>query len=157
MLMEDLGHDRALQTVVLEKQGVERAEFLGALAKFARRMHLLGVAYRDFKPSNILVDPHASPAIEFALIDHDRNRFHNSEIAPARARRDLAALHAGLPPDVRAAERLQALRIYGGPWRKHSCDWGYRGVLWEQQMPKLIQEAKRRNRAWKSHRLLGGK
>jgi hypothetical protein len=156
MLMENLESHQALQTAVVEKQGLERAELLAALARFARRMHLLGVAYRDFKPSNILVDLDAWPTVEFVLIDHDRNRFHNSEIAPPRARRDLAALHAGLPPEVRAAERLQALRIYGGPWRKHTCNWGYRGTLWEQQIPKLIQEAKQRDRVWKSHRLLEG-
>lgn len=155
MLLEDLARFEALQHVVTELHGDARAALLHQLARYARRMHLLGVAYRDFKPSNILVNYQAADSIEIALIDHDRNWFLGSEITPPRARRDLAALHAGLPNEVRASERLRALRVYGGPWREHRCDWGYRGPLWEQQMPPLFAEAVRRNRLWKPIPLLG--
>ncbi|NQU47580.1 MAG: hypothetical protein HQ519_02940 [Planctomycetes bacterium] len=156
MLLEDLAGFEALQDVLLTIQGTERAAVLAKLARYARRMHLLGVAYRDFKPSNILLRYAAADDVEIALIDHDRNRFRSDEIRPWRARRDLAALHAGLPAQVRASERLRALRIYGGPWREHLCDWGYRGDLWDQQIPKLVAEAIRRDRLWKARRLLAG-
>jgi hypothetical protein len=156
MLLEDLAGFEALQDVLVAIQGKERAAVLAKLAHFTRRMHLLGVAYRDFKPSNILLRYAAADDVEIALIDHDRNRFRGDEIRPGRARRDLAALHAGLPAQVRASERMQALRIYGGPWREHLCNWGYRGDLWDQQMPKLVAEAIRRDRLWKARRLLAG-
>ncbi len=155
MLLEDLAGFEALQHVIVELHGDARAALLAKLARYARRMHLLGVAYRDFKPSNILVDYRTADDIEIAVIDHDRNWFRRTEIVPSRARRDLAALHAGLPNEVRATERLRALRIYGGAWREHRCDWGHRGPLWEQQIPKLFAEAIRRNRLWKPIGLLG--
>lgn len=156
LLLEDLHGFESLQNVILELHGDDRAALLAGLARYARRMHLLGVAFRDFKPSNIMVRFQAADDFEIAVIDHDRNWFLRHEIAPSRARRDLAALHAGLPNEVRASERMKALRIYGGRWRKHRCDWGYRGPLWEQQMPKLFEEAVRRNREWKPIGLLGG-
>jgi len=154
-LLEDLAGFDALQHVIAETSGDARAALLDRLARYARRMHLLGVAYRDFKPSNILVRYRNADEIEIAVIDHDRNWFLGHEIPPSRARRDLAALHAGLPNQVRASERMRALRVYGGRWRENRCDWGYRGPLWEQQIPKLVAEAVRRDRLWKPIGLLG--
>jgi Lipopolysaccharide kinase (Kdo/WaaP) family len=156
MIMEDLAAFVPLQQAVIEVEGRARAELLASLATFSRRMHLLGVAYRDFKPSNILVDLSQSKLDTFALIDHDRNRFRRGEIRPARVRRDLAALHAGLPPVVRASERLRALRLYGALPGKFPCNWGYPGNLWDQQIPKLMAEAQHRNRVWQPHQILGG-
>jgi hypothetical protein len=156
LLLEDLHGFDALQQVIAETSGDARAALLARLAQYARRMHLLGVAYRDFKPSNILVRYRNADDIEIAVIDHDRNWFLGHEIPPSRARRDLAALHAGLPNQVRASERMRALRLYGGRWREHRSDWGYRGPLWEQQIPKLVAEAVRRDRLWKPVALLGG-
>jgi lipopolysaccharide kinase (Kdo/WaaP) family protein len=157
MLMENLAGHISLQQAVLQVEGPHRATLLEHLATFARRMHLLGVAYRDFKPSNILVDLHQPGLDAFALIDHDRNRFRRGEIGPARVRRDLAALHAGLPQEVRASERIRALRQYGSMPGQFPCNWGYSGALWKQQIPKLVAEAQRRDRAWRAHRILGGR
>lgn len=148
LLLEHLPAHRPLQQVAPELRGPARAELLGELAVLARWMHDLGVRYRDLKPSNVMVDPAAAPGARLALIDHDRNRFSRRPVARAAAMRDLAALHAGLPPAVRASERLAALHAYDPALLERAA--------WRRWVRPLLAEAAARAHRWVPRRLLAG-
>ncbi|TAH34607.1 MAG: hypothetical protein EYC70_16885 [Planctomycetota bacterium] len=145
LVLEDLPGHLPLHEAVLRVRGAQRAALLRELARLVRRLHLSGVAYRDLKPSNLLVDPERH---DFILVDHDRNRFLRRAVPPELARRDLAALHAGLPPEVRASERLRALRAYDPRWSRRE--------MWRAHVRPLLREAARRRHRWMPRRLLGG-
>lgn len=147
LVLEDLGDHLPLHEAVLRVEGAARAELLGHVSRLVRRLHRLGVYYRDLKPSNVLVQLSASPP-RIALVDHDRNRFRRREIAPWRARRDLAALHAGLPPQVRASERFLALRAYDARWTSRPA--------WRAHVRPLLREAAGRRHRWVPRALLSG-
>lgn len=146
LVLEELPEHRPLHEAVLAVRGRDRAALLHELALLVRHLHLAGVAYRDLKPSNVLVGPWGERRL--VLIDHDRNRFGRAALPPELARRDLAALHAGLPPEVRAAERFAALRAYDPRWARRA--------FWRQHVRPLLEEAAARRHRWQPRRLLGG-
>ncbi len=148
LLLEDFRAGIPLQEALLRVEGEARARLLSALAGLVRRMHRMGVAYRDLKASNILADLSRTEEPMLALIDHDRNRFHPAPLDARIARRDLAALHAAMPPAVRASERWRALRAYAPVWTRRS--------FWKKHVRPLLAEAARRNHLWIPRSLLGG-
>jgi len=148
LLLEDFRTGIPLQEAILRVEGGARARLLTLLARLVRRMHRLGVAYRDLKASNVLVDLARPERPVLALIDHDRNRFRRGPVGAPTARRDLAALHAALPPAVRAAERWRALRAYDPIWTRR--------CRWEKDVRPLLAEAAQRRHLWIPRRLLGG-
>ncbi|KAA3612719.1 MAG: hypothetical protein DWQ01_03160 [Planctomycetota bacterium] len=148
LVLEYLDRHTPLQKAILELEGAARLELLRELAASIRRLHRAGVYYRDLKPSNLMVDLQAPPGRRLTFIDHDRNRFRRNEIGPQEARRDLAALHAGLPAEVRASERMIALRHYDCRWLRRS--W------WRRWIRPLLQEAAERRHRWIPRRLLSG-
>jgi len=148
LLMEDLADLLPLHLAVLEVQGQSRQALLNNVADVIRRMHRAGIAYRDLKPSNLLIRLPGLEVSDLHFLDHDRNRFLNGEVPPKQAMRDLAALHAGLPPQVRAAERFQALQRYD----KNLTD----RPMWRRYLPGLLEEASLRDHRWVGHELLSG-
>jgi hypothetical protein len=147
LLMEDLAGFVPLHRAAADCRGTAREQLLRAVAQCVRRLHASGVAFRDLKPSNLLVRE-AHGRWDLALVDHDRNWFFRWPAPAALARRDVAALHAGLPPEVRAAERARALSAYDPRWLE-------RGT-WRRQVRPLLREAARRRHRWIPRRLLGG-
>ncbi len=147
LLLEDLPRHRPLHQAVLEVRGDERAALLAAVAATVRALHRAGVAHRDLKPSNLLVDLEADD-LDLRFVDHDRHRFLPVATPAVLARRDLAALHAGLPPEVRAAERLAALRAYDAAWTERPT--------WRRHVVPLLAEAAARRHRWRPRRLLSG-
>ncbi len=129
-----------LHKAILEVEGDERAQLLQTLAQTLRRLHRAGVAYRDLKPSNLLLHLPGTRLEDFVFVDHDRNRFLAQTVPQALALRDLAALHAGLPNAVRTSERMRALQIYCPQIRQAAC--------WQSCAPTLIDEAARRHHRW---------
>ncbi len=148
LLLEDLPQHRPLDRVLLTLSPSAREELLQTVAHLLHHMHRLGVAYRDLKPSNLLVAPEAATPDRLCLVDHDRNRLGTQEVPPALAIRDLAALHAGLPPLLRASERMRALASYD-PLLAIRPNW-------ELLIRPLLEEAAARQHRWIPRRLLGG-
>jgi tRNA A-37 threonylcarbamoyl transferase component Bud32 len=146
LLLEDLAETRPLHEEVLHHEGPARAALLAALADTLRRLHRSGVAYRDLKPSNLMVG-RDDDAPRFHFVDHDRNRFSSREVPRRIALRDLAAVHAGLPPAVRASERMAALRRYEPALAARPA--------WERDIPPVLAEAAARAHRWVPHGLLG--
>ncbi len=147
LLLEDLADARPFHEAAARRHGRERAALLAAVAAEVRQLHRAGVAYRDLKPSNLLIGGDAG-APRLFFVDHDRNWFLGAEVPRLLARRDLAALQAGLPPEVRAAERLAALRAYDPGWLA--------GARWRRDVRALLREAARRAHRWVPRRLLAG-
>jgi len=147
LLLEDLPGDQPLQRVLPALAPPDRAELLAELAGMVRWMHHLGVAYRDLKPSNLLANEDATPGDRLRLIDHDRNRFSRESVPAPQAMRDLAALHAGLPPEIRAAERIEALRAYDPALLERPA--------WRRLVRPLLTEAAERQHRWIPRALLG--
>jgi hypothetical protein len=148
LLLEDLGELHPLHEAVVEVEGAARAALLTTVATVVRQLHRAGVAYRDLKPSNLLVRLPGTAAVDLRLLDHDRNRFRRQEIPRELALRDLAALHAGLPPQVRASERLAALRAYDPSLLQPRS--------WRRYLPALLEEAAARRHRWIARHLLAG-
>ena len=123
----------------------EQERFLPIVARFVRRLHRFGVYYRDLKPSNLLASLTGDRPL--VLLDHDRNRFRRLSLSPSEARRDLAALHAGIPNEVRSALRWRALRIYDPRWCSRGC--------WQAHVRPLLKEAAERHHRWRMPGLLG--
>jgi hypothetical protein len=149
LLLQDLSDLLPLHQAVLEVHGKDRHALLANVALTVRRMHRAGVAYRDLKPSNLLVQLPGTNLEDLRFLDHDRNRFLRSEVPAKQAMRDLAALHAGLPPEVRASERLRALQSYDRQLLERD--------LWKRFMPGLLEEASLRKHRWVARQLLSGK
>lgn len=147
LLLEDLPDHRPLDQVLVGLGQDARRALLAETARMVNWMHRLGVAYRDLKPSNLLADPAAARPDRLVLIDHDRNRFTRHRAGAALAMRDLAALHAGLPPAVRASERLAALREYDPALLERAA--------WRSQIRPLLREAAERDHRWIPRALLG--
>ncbi len=148
LLLEDLPRHRPLHEAVLQVSGEERRRLLEEVACLVARLHRSGVAYRDLKPSNLLVDLQAPAGERLRLLDHDRNRFRRPPVRLRQRARDLAALHAGLPPEVRAAERLRALRRYDPGLGMQPG--------WSLVVPSILEEAAARRHRWVPRRLLAG-
>lgn len=147
LLLEDCAGAEPLHEAITRVEGRERAHLLAAFAREVRLLHAAGVAYRDLKPSNVLVRASASGPV-FLFLDHDRNWFLPVATPLRLARRDLAAIHAGLPPAVRATERLLALRAYCAEWSAPP--------LWRRAVRPLLREAAARAHRWAPRRLLAG-
>jgi len=145
LLLEDLADSLPLHQAAAETCGADRRELLTAVARTVRRLHRSGVAYRDLKPSNLMV---RLQPLELRFVDHDRNRFSSREIPRRVALRDLAALHAGLPPEIRATERLRALQCYDPSLLD--------AEQWNRFLPAVLEEAAQRRHRWIPRRLLGG-
>lgn len=148
LLLEDLSDLVPLHEAVVQVQGAERQALLANVGETVRRMHRVGVAYRDLKPSNLLVQLPGTALGDLRFLDHDRNRFLRTEVPAKQAMRDLAALHAGLPPSVRASERLRALSCYDPELLERK--------QWSRFLPGLLEEASLRNHRWVARRLLSG-
>lgn len=148
LLLEDLPNHLPLHEAVLQVEGAKRGELLQDLARMIRRLHRSGVAYRDLKPSNLLVslDP-PSGEWDWRFLDHDRNRFSSRDVPRRVALRDLAAVHAGLPPEVRASERMAALHAYDPELTEKAP--------WQRWMPAVLAEAAARQHRWIPRDLLG--
>ncbi|MGB0952086.1 MAG: lipopolysaccharide kinase InaA family protein [Planctomycetota bacterium] len=148
LLLADYPDALPMHEAVLTVQGADRAALLANVGRTVRQLHRAGVAYRDLKPSNVLVQMPGTACEDLLFLDHDRNRFQPQAVQAETAMRDLAAVHAGLPPQVRATERLLALRHYDPELLERDC--------WQDLMPALLQEAAERAHRWIPHRLLGG-
>ena len=148
LIMEDLAEHLPVQKALRKLEGQDRLALLTTVADVIRRLHRAGVAYRDLKPSNLLVALPGTQCSDFRFLDHDRNRFRSEEVPEAIALRDLAAFHAGTPAEVRASERWQAMLTYM-PEIKHR-------EIWKRCMPPLLQEAAERKHHWIPRKLLGG-
>ncbi|MCP4093738.1 MAG: hypothetical protein GY747_09850 [Planctomycetes bacterium] len=148
LLLEDLSGLLPLHEAVIAVDGEARAALLANVADVVRRMHRSGVAYRDLKPSNVMVQMPGTSVSDLRFLDHDRNRFLKNSVPTKQAMRDLAALHAGLPPQVRASERLRALTHYDARLLKRE--------MWQRFMPSLLEEASLRKHRWIAHKLLSG-
>lgn len=146
LLLEDLSDLLPLHKAVLEVEGAARQALLANVGQTIRRLHRAGVAYRDLKPSNMLVRLPGTTLEDLRFLDHDRNRFLRNEVPAKQAMRDLAALHAGLPSEVRAGERLKALQSYDPRLLQRD--------QWNRFMPGLLEEASLRNHRWIARRLL---
>lgn len=148
LLLEDLPEHLPLHEAVLQVEGEDRQRLLTDLAQLIRRLHQSGVAYRDLKPSNLLVKRgNGSEAHDWRFLDHDRNRFSSREIPRRVALRDVAAVHAGLPPEVRASERMLALRNYDPGLVDKDA--------WQKWLPPVLEEAAARRHRWVPRDLLG--
>jgi tRNA A-37 threonylcarbamoyl transferase component Bud32 len=148
LLLQDYPEARPLQEAVVAMDGAARIALLENLARTVRRMHRAGIAYRDLKPSNLLVRASGTDITDLLFLDHDRNRFQADSVPREVALRDLAALQAGLPPEVRASERLRALKAYDPELLQRE--------VWSQHIPALLQEAAARQHRWIPRRLLAG-
>lgn len=148
LLLEDLSSLLPLHEAVVAVDGEARAALLANVADVVRRMHRAGVAYRDLKPSNVLVQMPGTAVSDLRFLDHDRNRFLKNSVPIKQAMRDLAAIHAGLPPEVRASERLRALRVYDERLLNSE--------MWRRFIPPMLEEASLRNHRWIGRKLLSG-
>ncbi|RMH03879.1 MAG: hypothetical protein D6702_04875 [Planctomycetota bacterium] len=148
LLLEDLPGHAPLDRALLELEPAKRGHLLAETARYLAWMHRCGVACRDLKPSNLLADPQAPPGRRLVLIDHDRNRFRTEAVDRRLAIRDLAALHAGLPPEIRASERLRALLTYDPRLTARP--------EWRRWVRPLLEEAAARDHRWRPRRLLAG-
>ena len=148
LLLEDLSSLLPLHEAVVAVDGDARAALLANVADVVRRMHRSGVAYRDLKPSNVLVKMPGTAVSDLRFLDHDRNRFLRRSVPIKQAMRDLAALHAGLPPAIRASERLRALRVYDERLLKSE--------MWKRFVPSMLEEASLRKHRWIARKLLSG-
>ena len=148
LLMENLDDFLPFHLAVLELEGEERQDLLDQVAQLVRRLHLAGVAYRDLKPSNLMVRVPLVGEEDLRFVDHDRNRFSRDVVSEEVALRDLAALHAGLPPQVRASERMKALLRYDSSLAERA--------RWSRLLPAVLQEAAERRHRWIPRRLLAG-
>ena len=148
LLLEDLHEHLPMHEAVLQVTGSARGEMLATVARLIRCLHRAGVAYRDLKPSNLLVRLPGTRAADYRFLDHDRNRFLRSEVPEETALRDLAAFHAGLPPEVRASERMRALEVYAPDIHDRST--------WQRMAPPILQEARERAHRWVARGLLAG-
>jgi hypothetical protein len=146
LLLRALDGHEPLHVLAARLDEPARRALLADFADCLRRLHAAGVAYRDLKPSNVMVT--AARGERFAFIDHDRNRFSSGPVPRGLILRDLAAVNAGLPPVVRAAERWQALARYDA------------GMLarprWKHEVSLILLESARRRHRWVPRRLLGG-
>ncbi|MHC4823066.1 MAG: lipopolysaccharide kinase InaA family protein [Planctomycetota bacterium] len=149
LLLEDLHEHLPMHEAVLQVKGTARAEMLATVASLIRCLHRAGVAYRDLKPSNLLVRLPGTQVADYRFLDHDRNRFSRDEVPEEIALRDLAAFHAGLPPEVRASERMRSLEVYAPDIRE-------RGT-WQRMVPPIVEEARDRAHRWEARGLLGGR
>lgn len=136
LLLEDHPHAVPLQEAVLQLKGAAREALLQELATTVRCLHRSGVAYRDLKPSNILVYPDAVDSARILFLDHDRNRFWRSAVPRRIALRDLAALHAGLPAQIGTSARMRALAAYDPALLQKAT--------WQRFMPAVLREAAHR-------------
>lgn len=148
LILEDLADHLPVQKALRKLSGQERANLLATVANVIRRLHRAGVAYRDLKPSNLLVALPGTQCSDFRFLDHDRNRFRSKEVPEAMALRDLAAFHAGTPAEVRAAERWRAMQVYMPEIQQRE--------IWKRCMPALLHEAAERKHHWIPRKLLGG-
>lgn len=148
LLLADYPEALPMHEAVATVEGTARAALLANVARTVRQLHRSGVAYRDLKPSNVLVTMPGTERAQLLFLDHDRNRFQAQAIEPETAMRDLAAVHAGLPPQVRASERLVALKHYDPSLLQRE--------RWRQCLPPLLEEAAARTHRWVPHRLLSG-
>ncbi len=148
LLLEDLPEHMPLHEAVLQVEGEDRQRLLTDLAQLIWRLHQSGVAYRDLKPSNLLVKRgNNSEVHDWRFLDHDRNRFSSRDIPRRVALRDLAAVHAGLPPEVRASERMLALLSYDSRLADRAA--------WKKWLPPVLEEAAARRHRWVPRDLLG--
>lgn len=147
LLLKAYLQHQPLHLAITQVSGQERLDLLREIARFVRRMHVIGVRYRDLKPSNLLVRTGARAGERLVLIDHDRNRFKRTATPPEVAGRDLAALHAGLPQEVRSTERWRALYAYDPQWTSRSH--------WFKYLRPLLREAAARQHRWQPPNLLG--
>lgn len=148
LILEDLADHLPVQKALRKLEGEERLALLTTAADVIRRLHRAGVAYRDLKPSNLLVALPGTQCSDFRFLDHDRNRFRTEEVPEAIALRDLAAFHAGTPATVRASERWQAMLVYMPEIKQRET--------WKRCMPPLLHEAAERKHHWIPRKLLGG-
>lgn len=148
LLLQDYPEAVPMHEAVLQVEGPARAAILANVARTVRRLHRAGVAYRDLKPSNVLVQMPGTSLEHLLFLDHDRNRFQAQAVEREVAMRDLAAVHAGLPPEVRASERLAALRHYDPELLQ--------APIWRGAIPPLLEEAAQRTHRWIPRRLLSG-
>jgi lipopolysaccharide kinase (Kdo/WaaP) family protein len=93
----------------LRERGGERRELLLRFARFARRLHDLGVDQDDFSPNNFLVRDDG----EFILIDFERARLRRGPLGD-RGFTQLAKLHRR-DFGVSRTDRLRFLSSYLGP------------------------------------------
>jgi len=148
LVLEDLAGHLAVQKALRKLEGKERLALLTTAADVIRRLHRAGVAYRDLKPSNILVALPGTQCSDFRFLDHDRNRFYKEELPESLALRDLAAFQAGTPRTVRATEQWQAMVVYMPEIKQRET--------WKRCMPPLLHEAAVRKHHWIARVLLGG-
>ncbi|MDA0667917.1 MAG: hypothetical protein O3A95_09565 [Planctomycetota bacterium] len=148
LILEDLADHLPVQKALRKLNGQERAALLAAVADVIHRLHRSGVAYRDLKPSNLLVALPGTQCSDFRFLDHDRNRFRSDEVPEVMALRDLSAFHAGTPAEVRATERWRAMQIYMPEIQQRE--------IWKRCMPPLLHEAAERQHHWIPRKLLGG-
>ena len=148
LILEDLADHLPVQKALRKLSGVERRDLLASVADVIRRLHRAGVAYRDLKPSNLLVALPGTQCSDFRFLDHDRNRFRKEELPESLALRDLAAFQAGTPKEVRATEQWQAMLVYMPEIKQRET--------WKRCMPPLLHEAAERKHHWIARILLGG-
>jgi serine/threonine protein kinase len=135
-LLEDLPSLSKLQDYLKSQDFCSQSFSLQYLAKWAFELHSHGIWYRDLKPSNILVEPQSNGASSFVLIDHDRNRFLETNVPRSKAIQDLAALYGGFPDSLSPKCRLTFLEAY--------CDENSSSSFWESWVRPIEKLANQR-------------
>ncbi|GEM_PF-6360991 len=136
LLMEKMDKLPKLQDYLDSTDSALQTLCLSALAKWTKAFHGCGVWHRDLKPSNVLVDEQPSAALSFVILDHDRNRFLETNVPRSKAIQDLAALYGGFPDSLSPKCRLTFLEAY--------CDENSSSSFWESWVRPIEKLANQR-------------